>query len=80
MSQTPTPEALAAARKLLNSFRPMAMLGFLESTALAFDAHTADLQATIARLTRELGEARDAEAAEIAAWLKAQWDGLNPND
>lgn len=84
MSQSPTPEALAAADSWLTSTETylsinpgMDMRTYL---ALAFDAERTDLQATIARLTSELAEARDAEAAEIVAWLRETDWGEDDDD
>lgn len=39
-------------------------------TIEALRSEVTDLQNTIARLTREIGSARDTEAAEIVAWLR----------
>lgn len=60
MTQTPTPEALAAAKAWYRDFSEGYFTDPIPPLALAFDAHTRDLQNTIIRLTRELGAAQDA--------------------
>ena len=77
MSRTPTPEALAAA----DQWKYGGGCGTVHELAIAFDAHTKDLQNTIIRLTRELGEARDVEAG----WLieheaEPKWLTLKPGE